>query len=61
MLDFAAAGARYPRVFRPFQIGNVEIRNRIFVPAHTTNFAENFLPTKRHVAYHRARAAGGSV
>jgi 2,4-dienoyl-CoA reductase-like NADH-dependent reductase (Old Yellow Enzyme family)/thioredoxin reductase len=53
------AMARYPRVFAPFRIGSVEIRNRIFIPAHTTNFAENFLPTRRHLAYHRARAAGG--
>lgn len=50
---------RYPNVFRPFAIGNVEIRNRIFLPAHTTNFAENFLPTARHLAYLRERAAGG--
>lgn len=50
---------RYPNVFRPFAIGGVEIRNRIFLPAHTTNFAENFLPTARHLAYLRERAAGG--
>lgn len=50
---------RYPNVFQPFTIGNVEIRNRIFLPAHTTNFAENFLPTARHLAYLRERAAGG--
>ena len=50
---------RYPNVFRPFSIGDVEIRNRIFLPAHTTNFAENFLPTARHLAYLRERAAGG--
>lgn len=54
-----AASIGYPRVFTPFRIGNVDIRNRIFVPAHTTNFAENFLPTQRHIAYHRERAKGG--
>lgn len=53
------AKARYPHVFAPFRIGGVEIRNRIFIPGHTTNFAENFLPTARHVAYHRERARGG--
>ena len=56
-VGFAAAGARYPRVFRPFQIGNVEIRTASLFP-RTTNFAEKFLPTKRHVAYHRARGGG---
>jgi 2,4-dienoyl-CoA reductase-like NADH-dependent reductase (Old Yellow Enzyme family) len=50
---------RYPHVFRPFKIGNVELANRIFIPAHTTNFARDFMPTSRHVAYQRERAKGG--
>ncbi|MDT3684936.1 MAG: FAD-dependent oxidoreductase [Pseudorhodoplanes sp.] len=50
---------RYGHVFRPFRIGRVEIKNRIFVPAHTTNFAEDFRPTETHVNYHRERAKGG--
>lgn len=49
----------YPHVFRPLKIGQTEIRNRIFVPGHTTNYGENNLPSKRHLEYHRARAAGG--
>ena len=51
---------RYPHVFRPIRIGATELRNRIFVPAHTTNYGENNLPSDRHLAYHRARAAGGA-
>jgi 2,4-dienoyl-CoA reductase-like NADH-dependent reductase (Old Yellow Enzyme family) len=35
------------------------VRNRIFVPAHTTNYGEDNLPSRRHLDYHRARAAGG--
>lgn len=35
------------------------LRNRIFVSAHTTNFGEGHLPSRRHVDYHRARAEGG--
>lgn len=54
-----AAEAEYKLVFRPFDIAGVTLRNRIFLPAHTTNFAEDFLPTERHVAYLRERAAGG--
>ena len=51
---------RYPHLFQPVRIGTTEIRNRIFVPAHTTNFGEDNLPSNRHLAYHRARAAGGA-
>ena len=45
--------------FTPIRLGSVEVRNRIFVPAHTTNFGADNLPTDRHVAYHEARARGG--
>ena len=50
----------FPNVFRPLTIGHTQVRNRIFVPAHTTNFGENNLPSVRHLAYHQARAAGGA-
>ncbi|PWS35593.1 NADH-dependent flavin oxidoreductase [Falsiroseomonas bella] len=52
---------RYPAVFRPLRIGGVTLRNRILVPAHTTNYGEDNLPSDRHLAYHRARAAGGAA
>src|SRR5262245_24747998 len=51
---------RYPYVFRPLQLGPATLRNRIFVPAHTTNYGEDNLPSDRHLAYHQARAAGGA-
>lgn len=50
----------FPHVFQPIRVGTTEIRNRIFVPAHTTNYGENNLPSDRHLAYHKARAAGGA-
>ena len=50
----------YPHAFSPLKIGGTQVRNRIFVPAHTTNYGENNLPSDRHLAYHRARAAGGA-
>lgn len=50
----------YRHVFQPITVGTTDIRNRIFVPAHTTNFGENNLPSDRHLAYHQARAAGGA-
>jgi 2,4-dienoyl-CoA reductase-like NADH-dependent reductase (Old Yellow Enzyme family)/thioredoxin reductase len=43
----------------PLAVGNLTFRNRILVPAHTTNFGENHLPSGRHLAYHRERARGG--
>jgi dimethylglycine catabolism A len=52
---------RYPNVFKPLQLGGITLRNRIFVPAHTTNFGLDNLPTDRHVEYHRARAKGGAA
>lgn len=52
---------RYAHVFRPLAIGPHRLRNRIFVPAHTTNFGHDNLPTDRHLEYHRARAAGGAA
>lgn len=51
---------RYPDALHATQIGSVSLRNRIFVPAHTTNYGENHLPSNRHLAYHEARARGGA-
>ncbi|MFM7570350.1 MAG: NADH-dependent flavin oxidoreductase, partial [Betaproteobacteria bacterium] len=45
--------------FAPLEINGLQLRNRIFMPAHTTNFGAEHLPSGRHVAYHRERAAGG--
>lgn len=53
------AADTYPHVFEPMLLGNVELRNRIFVPAHTTNLAENFLPSERNARYLAERAKGG--
>ncbi|MGB6119611.1 MAG: FAD-dependent oxidoreductase [Mesorhizobium sp.] len=49
----------YPHVAQPLTINGVTARNRIFMPAHTTNFGEHHLPSQRHVDYHRERARGG--
>lgn len=52
-------GERYPHALAPIRVGRTTLRNRIFVPAHTTNYGEANLPSERHGAYHRARAEGG--
>lgn len=54
-------GNRYPQVFRPLRINQVTLRNRIFVPAHTTSYGEDNRPSDRHLAYHRERARGGAA
>ncbi len=53
--------ATLDHVFQPFELNRLRARNRVFVPAHTTNFGAAHLPTDRHVAYHRARARGGAA
>ena len=48
------------KILTPIEIGGVKIKNRVFLPGHTTNFALNNLPTDRNAAYLSARAAGGT-
>ena len=48
------------KVLTPIEIGGVRIKNRVFLPGHTTNFGINNLPTDRNAAYLSARAAGGT-
>jgi 2,4-dienoyl-CoA reductase-like NADH-dependent reductase (Old Yellow Enzyme family) len=46
-------------LFQPLALPGVLLRNRVVVPGHTTNFGHANRPTRRHVAYHSERAAGG--
>src|SRR5215207_7511322 len=50
----------YPLLLSPLRIGPVEIANRIVSTAHQTTLVEDGLPTDDFVAYHAARAAGGT-
>lgn len=50
----------YPLSRQAIRVGRLELRNRLFVPAHTTNFGDRHMPSARHVEYHRARARGGA-
>ncbi|MFD5897083.1 FAD-dependent oxidoreductase [Streptomyces sp. NPDC060366] len=47
------------QLITPFRIGGLDVRNRVFVPGHTTNFGHANHPTQRHVHYHAERARGG--
>jgi len=44
----------------PLRLGPVELRNRIVSTAHQTTLVRDHLPTDDFVAYHEARAAGGT-
>ena len=51
----------YPLSRQAIRVGPLELRNRLFAPAHTTNFGEKHMPSQRHVEYYRARARGGAA
>ncbi|MFZ9284158.1 MAG: NADH:flavin oxidoreductase, partial [Candidatus Nanopelagicales bacterium] len=46
-------------ILTPTQIGNIKVRNRVFLPGHTTNFGRDNLPTERNANYLAERAKGG--
>ncbi len=50
---------RFPNLFSPFTIRNVEVRNRIFSSGHGTLLAAGNV-TDELIAYQRARAEGGA-
>ena len=48
------------RLFSPLHIGPVELSNRIVSTAHQTTLVHESVPTDDFVAYHEARARGGT-
>ncbi|MCX5831234.1 MAG: mycofactocin system FadH/OYE family oxidoreductase 2 [Deltaproteobacteria bacterium] len=51
---------QFKHLFSPLKIGQVVVPNRASFSAHLTNFAEDCLPSERHVHYLAARARGGT-
>ena len=49
----------FPNSLSPFQIKDVEFRNRIFSTGHETLIVTGGIPDESLVAYHEARAMGG--
>jgi 2,4-dienoyl-CoA reductase-like NADH-dependent reductase (Old Yellow Enzyme family)/thioredoxin reductase len=47
-------------LFSPLRVGPVELQNRIVSTAHQTTLVHEHLPTEDFVAYHEARARGGT-
>ncbi len=50
----------YPHLLSPLTLGPVTIANRIVSTAHQTTLVDRGLPTDDFVAYHQARAEGGT-
>lgn len=48
------------RLLQPVSLGPVPLRNRVFVPGHTTNFGDRNVPTRRNADYLAERARGGA-
>jgi 2,4-dienoyl-CoA reductase-like NADH-dependent reductase (Old Yellow Enzyme family)/thioredoxin reductase len=48
------------RLFSPLRVGPLEVPNRIVSTAHQTTLVHEHLPTEDFVAYHEARARGGT-
>ena len=44
----------------PLRVGPVELPNRIVSTAHQTTLVHDHLPTEDFLAYHEARARGGT-
>lgn len=51
---------RLERLFSPLRLGPVELPNRIVSTAHQTTLVHEHLPSDDFVAYHEARARGGT-
>lgn len=61
MSESDAPGAvQLPHLFSPLSIGPVTLRNRIVSAGHTTNMPTDGTINDAMVAYHEARAAGGT-
>lgn len=51
----------YEYLARPISVGQMELKNRIIMPAIHHLYTENGLPTARFTEYYRARALGGAA
>jgi 2,4-dienoyl-CoA reductase (NADPH2) len=49
----------YPHALQPWSLEGLELRNRIFVSAHGTNYPRNGQPSQQYIDYLSERARGG--
>lgn len=55
----AEASVQFRHLFTPLKIGSFTVRNRILSTAHATGYAQDGLPSERHLHYWASKARGG--
>ena len=50
----------FQRLFTPFRLGHVTLRNRIVSTPHATRFGKDGYITERYIRYHQEKARGGA-
>ncbi|MCM5680522.1 NADH:flavin oxidoreductase [Schlegelella sp. S2-27] len=50
---------RYPHLFEPIQLNQLQIRNRIVSTAHAEVYADDGMPGERYIRYYEEKARGG--
>lgn len=53
-------GQNFSNLFSPLTVGKIRLKNRIFSTGHMTVMLEHGVPSAAMVAYHEARAKGGT-
>jgi len=51
----------FNHLLQPLKLRHKTLKHRITFGAHTVNFAEQGLPTEKHIAYYEERAKGGAA
>jgi len=59
MVKQAEAAVQFKHLFTPLRIGSFSVRNRILSTAHATGYAQDGLPSQRHLDYWASKARGG--
>ncbi len=59
MVKATEPAVQFKHLFTPLKIGSFTVRNRILSTAHATGYAQNGLPSERHLGYWESKAKGG--
>src|SRR3990172_6239063 len=59
MVKQAEAAVQFKHLFTPLRIGSFSVRNRILSTAHATGYAQDGIPSRRHLDYWASKAKGG--
>src|SRR3990172_5729843 len=59
MVTKAQPAVQFKHLFTPLRIGSFTVRNRILSTAHATGYAQDGLPSQRHLHYWASKAKGG--